>query len=262
MIFDCHSHTEFSSDSEMKLAEALAAKEKLGLGLVVTEHFDYDYVDSIHYKKMDFRFDAQKYWHDYEPCRNDRLRLGVEIGLTDTSREANEKFLHGAPFDLVIGSIHMIDMLDLYYPNFYQGKSKADAYGRYLCTMAQELRANSYIDVLGHIDYICRYAPYDDKDIAYGQIHEQIDEVLRAAVETDTVMELNTRRLGDRQAAEALLPIYQRYRELGGRYVTLGSDAHVAENIGMNFATALAMAEKAGLQPVTFCQRKLQLCKY
>ena len=37
MLFDNHSHTEFSSDSDMKLAEAMAAAEKLGLGLVLTE---------------------------------------------------------------------------------------------------------------------------------------------------------------------------------------------------------------------------------
>ena len=86
--------------------------------------------------------------------------------------------------------------------------------------------------------------------------------MLRTALETDTIMELNTRRLGDKEAAEKLLTIYQRYYALGGRYVSLGSDAHTAQNIGMNFQVALELAEAAKLQPVTFTQRKMLLSKY
>lgn len=43
MIFDSHSHTTFSADSEMKAADAIAMAEKAGVGLVFTEHLDLDY---------------------------------------------------------------------------------------------------------------------------------------------------------------------------------------------------------------------------
>ncbi len=261
MIFDNHSHTVFSSDSEMEAAAAIEAAARQGLGLVFTEHYDYDYVNTKHYKEMEFRFDAAEYWEKYLPYRGDGLCLGVEIGLSDTSGEANRRFLQGAPFDLVIGSIHIIDMLDLYYPDFYAGKSKEEAFGRYLAVMAGMLRENPYIDVLGHIDYICRYAVYEDKELAYGDFAEAIDQVLKAAVENDVVMELNTRRLGDSRAVQSLLPVYRRYRELGGRYITLGSDAHAAENVGMNFGAALELADELQLQTVTFRERKMEYCR-
>ena len=260
MLFDNHSHTEVSSDSDMKLLDAISAARKIGLGLVLTEHFDYDYIDSRHYKDMDFRFDPKEYWQQYGPYRDDTVQLGVEIGLSDTAREANEAFLQEAPFDLVIGSIHMIDLLDLYYPDFYQAKSKEESYTEYLQVMADMLRDNTYIDVLGHIDYICRYTPYDDQNIVYEEMPEAVDEVLRAVLDTGKVMELNTRRLGDRAAVAALMPIYRRYQELGGRYITLGSDAHAAENIGMNFHVALDMAEALKLRPVTFSRRRMKYC--
>ena len=41
MIFDSHSHTAFSADSEMKAADAIAMAEKAGVGLVFTEHLDF-----------------------------------------------------------------------------------------------------------------------------------------------------------------------------------------------------------------------------
>lgn len=261
MIFDNHSHTVFSSDSEMEAEAAIEAAARQGLGLVFTEHYDYDYINTKHYKEMQFRFDAAGYWEKYLPYRGDSLRLGVEIGLSETSGAANREFLQGAPFDLVIGSIHIIDMLDLYYPDFYEDKSQAEAFGRYLQVMAAMVRANPYIDVLGHIDYICRYAAYEDKELVYGDFADLVDEVLQAAIDCEAVMELNTRRLGDSRAVQALLPVYRRYRQLGGRYVSLGSDAHAPENIGMNFQAVLDMAEHLGLQPVTFAARKMACCR-
>ena len=38
MLFDSHSHTVFSADSEMPAEEALRAAKAKGLGLVFTEH--------------------------------------------------------------------------------------------------------------------------------------------------------------------------------------------------------------------------------
>lgn len=258
MLFDNHSHTKFSSDSEMKVEEAVKAAEGLGIGLVLTEHLDYDYIFCKNYNGKDFRFEPREYWAEYAPYRGESLRLGVEIGLTDTSRDFNMEFIQKAPFDLVIGSIHMLDGSDLYYPDFYEGKTKEAAYGQYLRTMAEMLRKNPEIDVLGHIDYMCRYAPYEDKNIDISDFRAEIDDVLKAVLETDTVMELNTRRLGDAKAVKHLVSIYKRYKELGGKYITLGSDAHVAENIGMNFGVALEIAKEIELIPVTFAERKMK----
>lgn len=258
MIYDCHSHTEFSSDSEMKAEDAIEAARKLGIGLIFTEHYDFDYKESKHYKEMDFLFDAKKYWESYEALRGEALLLGVEVGLTPGSIEANRKFINEVPFDQVIGSIHAIDKLDIYYPEYYEGKKKEQAYGHYLETMADMVKSNPYIDVLGHIDYISRYSPYEDKEIGYKEYHDLVDLVLMNVLDAGTVMELNTRRLDSKAVAESLLMIYARYKELGGQYVTIGSDAHKAENVGMNFKMAQDLVEFIGLKPVHFRERKIE----
>ena len=127
--------------------------------------------------------------------------------------------------------------------------------------MAENVRRyGAHIDVLGHIDYIARYAPYDNPEVSYGTFREDIDAILRAAIETDTVLELNTRRLGSRTACKELVPVYTRYRELGGRYVTLGSDAHTASAIATNFGAAEELAAMADLAIVTFAERRMVAC--
>ena len=114
--------------------------------------------------------------------------------------------------------------------------------------------------MLGHIDYIARTAPYENPELSYGAFADEIDAVLRAAVAQGVVLELNTRRLGSRRALKELAPIYARYHELGGRYVTLGSDAHGADAIGANFAAAEDFARAMGLSIVTFFARKMEFC--
>ena len=91
----------------------------------------------------------------------------------------------------------------------------------------------------------------------YGEFAAEFDEVLNAVLATDTVLELNTRRLNSRKVYQEMLTVYRRYRQLGGRCVTIGSDAHKAEDLGKNFAAAQELIRAVGLTAATFCEREL-----
>lgn len=251
MFFDSHLHTRFSADSEMTAPEALTAANKLGLGLVFTEHIDFSYPG-----ELDFVFSPEEYWAAYEPLRGDYLRLGVELGLVPGETEKARQFIARAPFDEVIGSIHLVDGRDLYDPSSYEGREQKEMYASYLRLMAKMVRENPYIDVLGHIDYIARYAPYERSELCYEDYPQEVDEVFRALIETDTVLEINTRRFNDAGAVKNLRVLYQRYQKMGGEYITVGSDAHQSEAIGAHFSLAKEMAESCGLTPITFQARQ------
>lgn len=253
MLFDSHSHTEFSADSEMKATDAIAAAKKAGVGLVFTEHLDLDYPGDL-----DFTFNPDAYWNAYEPYRSDTLRLGVEIGMQASTCLRSKEFSQLVPFDEVIGAQHMVHGKDIYYKSAYEGFDKKSFYHDYFQAMADNVKSHDFIDVLAHIDYIARYAPYENPEIEYNVFHDEIDEVLKAIIERDVVLELNTRRLGEKQALEELRPVFTRYKELGGCYITIGSDAHTPDAIAMHFDTAWDFAQALDLQVVTFVKRKMQ----
>ena len=258
MIFDSHMHTEVSADSAMKAEDALERAAKLGIGAVFTEHEDMDFPG-----EKDFTFSPEDYWKKYEALRGkgERLRLGVELGMQEDLAEKNHAFLLRAPFDQVIGSIHTLMGFDLYYETLYEGREKDEVYRLYLKTMAHCVRSHGeFIDILAHIDYIARYAAYLDTELTYAAYGEEIDEVLAALIETDTVLELNTRRFDAPQGKASLVPIFRRYRELGGREVTLGSDAHDACAVAFAFCEAQDLAESLGLRIVTFFARRKEYC--
>ena len=254
MLFDSHVHTRFSADSDMLAIDALDVAARQGIGLVFTEHIDFDYPGNL-----DFTFVPQEYWRTYETYRGHSLSLGAELGLAPGQAERGQAFLAQAPFDEVIGSVHLLAGKDLYNASSYEARSQQTVYTEYYAAMAALIRENAFIDVLGHIDYICRYAPYEQPGVHYELFREWIDAVLQALIDTDTVLELNTRRFGDRLAMKELVAVYQRYYELGGRYVTLGSDAHAPQAIGAFFGLAQDFAAACRLQPVTFRERQLTL---
>ena len=254
MIFDSHMHSKFSADSKMLATDAISKAQSLGLGIVFTEHFDYDLPGDI-----DFTFNAEDYWSEYKSLRSDKVRLGVEIGMEETARKPAADFIKRVPFDLVIGSIHLVDRLDIYYPEFYISKDKFTAYKKYFAAMIEEAEIGDF-DVLAHIDYICRAAPYEDPEIDYATFKDQINQVLNIIVERKKVLELNTRRLNTRRGLKELVPIYAQYKKLGSKYITIGSDAHRVEAVGNYFNLAVEFAREVDLKIVTFCERRLEIC--
>ena len=122
--------------------------------------------------------------------------------------------------------------------------------------MYRSVKAFDFIDSIGHIDYIARYAKYDDKEIYYKDYAGIIDEILKVLVEKDKCLELSTRRLKDEKAIQNIITIYKRFRELGGENVTIGSDAHITTDIGSNFNVAREIVQLCGLKAVYFRERK------
>lgn len=250
MLFDTHIHTCHSDDSDMAIETAISRAAELGLGLTITEHID------LAHPEPDVPLDVEQYLKDYAKYRSDTLLLGIEVGMRAECLEDNRHIINHYLFDFVLGSMHFVDNIEIYQETFYRSRTKRDTYRRYFEAMLECLKCYDFIDSLGHIDYIARYARYDDPELYYHEFSDWIDEILKIAVHNGKAMEINTRRLTSPEAAARLVPIYKRFYELGGQMVTIGSDAHKPENIGSNLHLAQDMAEACKLKVVYFKQRK------
>ena len=251
MLFDSHMHTRFSTDSKMDIKEAIAKGRELGIGITITEHMDILYPEP-----QAFIFDAAQYFAEYNQYRSDNVLLGIEIGMRSDCLEENCSLIEAYPFDYVIGSVHVIDSIDIYAPDFYHGKSKQEVYRQYFATMLQCVTCYDGIHSLGHIDYIARYARFADTEVYYSEFKEHIDEILIMLANKGKALEINTKRLGSKEAVEIIMPIYKRFYEVGGRLVTVGSDAHRVEEIGRGLDTGLEIAERSKLKVVYFKEGK------
>lgn len=248
LLFDTHIHTRFSTDSTMLIEEALSKAQQSGLGIVLTEHMDLAYPG----EPEAFVFNAEDYFAAYQPFRCQSVLLGVELGMRVDCLEDNRRLAAKYPFDFIIGSIHVVDDMDIYCAEFYQGKTKQAVYNQYLDAMIACMERYDFIHSLGHIDYIARYARFEDTELYYHEFQDRLDRVLTLVAEAGKALEINTRRLDSKERIEAVLPIYRRFAELGGQLVTIGSDAHKAADVGRRLEIGMEIAAACGLQAVRF----------
>jgi histidinol-phosphatase (PHP family) len=258
LMFDSHLHTKYSYDSTMTIEDAIKRAEKLSLGLIITDHMDILNEKSLdNTGKKGSVFDMEKYFEEYSPYRNDKLLLGVELGLIPNMVVLNKKLVNKFPLDYVLGSIHMVGKKGIGSENFFSGKSKKAVFEEYLECIIENLWHYNFIDSLGHIDFISRYAQYVDKEIRHKDYAVFLDEIFMLLNVNEIALEINAKRLEDKLAAQNMYHLYQRYKELGGKYVTLGSDSHTTEYIGRNIHIAEKLAESCELRIVYFKDRKL-----
>lgn len=266
IIADYHVHSDFSSDGLATMEQMIEKAIRLGLKkLCFTDHMDYDYPQVGNYS---FVFDIEEYQKKlarlkeiYRP--GIEILTGVELGLQPQVTDQMEALVKNNPFDFVIGSTHVVDRVDPYYPEFWEDISEEEGILRYFQAILENCRLFDGFQVCGHIDYIVRYIPTSvtykqilrsemitsqdrlQREEAYTKIYslysydkyaDLLDEILKTLLTQGKGIEVNTSGLRyGLKYAHPRTEILKRYRELGGELITIGSDAHSPEYLCYDF---------------------------
>lgn len=252
MIFDTHMHSEFSFDSKMKVSEILEAQRTQNIGISLTEHVDLDLPELP-------LIDMKKYFKFYEKYRSPSFLVGIELGMSKVNADKTLAFAdkYKTDLDIIIGSIHTLYSRDIFYLMDDIKLDKKKVYTDYLENILYCVKTFDFFDTLGHIDYISRYATYENKEVTLEEFKPLIEDIFKILIQKNKCLELNTRRLDKEEAFVNSLKIFTRYKDLGGQYVTIASDAHSQNAIGINFDKAIEIINLTGLTPVYFKNRKM-----
>ena len=258
MYWDTHMHCHFSGDSTADPeAMILAAIQKKLDGVCFTDHIDRDYPGPT-----PFSFDPDAYWTELSALREKyreqlSVHIGVELGLQPHLKESYASFTKSRPFDQVIASSHVVHGFDPYYPEFYEGKTEAEAYLEYFESILENLAVFEDFDVYGHIDYVVRYGPSKNRNYSYQKYKDVIDEILRTLIAKGKGIEINM--AGFKYGLSHPNPtedILKRYRELGGEILTTGADAHRPEHVAYDYAKLSGILNEAGFAYYTVFERR------
>ena len=255
-MFDYHMHSRVSFDGHASgLQMALAAK-KAGLKeICFTDHIDYDPLEQMGV----MAFDTDAYNNEYNDLEVPGLliRRGMEFGMTVDNREQFRQDLARRPLDFVLGSIHFVDDLDVYFPPFWEGKTVFQAERRYLETTLDCVKLHDDFDVLAHLTYIGKARHHiDPRSVPYGEHREIVEEILKTLVAKGKGLEINTSGM-DR--CGGFLPtedFVRRFRELGGEIVTIGTDSHDTDRVGQYSFEVCDMLKDIFGYVCTFAERK------
>lgn len=247
----------------MSVDDAVSTAASIGLGgIAITDHYDFDVPEGV----MTFQFDPAKQQEAISRAASDgslpkgfKVLRGIEIGVQPDCLEGMRKISESYRFDTVIASLHFIDGKDPYHGNYYLPYEYKKAYGHYLETFYECMCLFGNYDILGHFDYIARYAPYPETDILYSDFGEIIDAMLHKLAEEGKTFEINTKTYQMFRGREPHLDIaiLKRWKELGGEFVSLGSDAHDIKRIGENFQKFTPMLLEAGIRYTVYFQDRV-----
>jgi histidinol-phosphatase (PHP family) len=254
---DSHLHTLRSPDADAQLdAYCRLALERGIAELAITDHVDFDPAmpaygyASFADRERDVR-DAGARWAD----RGLAVRFGVEVTYERRYEDDIRGWLASHPHDFVIGSVHISAHSPYKAGNvarFVAGRPLGEVVEPYFREVTSAARSGLF-DTIGHLDFVKRYlVPHvlpDDLAAA----PELYEPMLAALVETGTALEVNASGL--RQLPRETYPsaaIVARYRDLGGRHVTIGSDAHRTEWFAYGLRQAYRHAAGAGFDSLAF----------
>ena len=272
-LIDCHTHTSFSFDSDAPLEEMYRQAERIGLAVyAVTDHSEHCSntpkeklaADAFDPWAGTFREDTETALRGVMLLRGRvdaspvKLLCGIELGQPLQNPEVAEEILRH-PYDMVIGSIHNISGEQDFYYLDYQAFSRAELdalLNRYFDEL-EAMVAWGKFDTLAHITYPFRYLAERGPRIAPADYDDRIEALLQKLAESGRALECNTsglrQAIGETMPAERYL---KRFRELGGEYVTIGSDAHTPADLGAGIAEGYELLRRAGFSYVTYYEQR------
>ncbi|MBQ9760168.1 MAG: histidinol-phosphatase HisJ family protein [Clostridia bacterium] len=265
-MFDSHIHTNHSVDSTQTIDEVCERAIQMGLlAVTISDHVD------VCFAKKHGTYDTMK--RCVEAVKGARKRYGDSIHILQGLELAEDQFdpalteriLSLCEYDVILGSVHTL-YVDGVEDSYSRVNWSADAmeigcvkafFTAYLNAL-RDMIDRADIDVLCHLTCPLRYINgkynrgLDENDFA-----DQIDAILKAIIQKGIALEVNTSGLA--ASEKGTLPseeIIRRYFGMGGRLITLGSDAHVPQNIAVGFDRVKNMLRSIGFTEYCYFEKR------
>ena len=256
--YDMHMHTVFSTDSETPMEALAEAAISRGIaGIAITDHYNPDYPNPVHRTGQP----TQAYHRAMEGLAEayaGRVEVlkGIEMGILpgDTMARCEAAALDYA-YDYILASFHATP--ERTFDDMARDPAcKVEAvFRQYYEQVLSCIKRFKDYDVLAHLNLVDRYAPYVPDDSLYGDL---VDEILHIAAADGKGLEVNTAswRYGMGERTTPTAAILRRFRELGGEYVTVGSDAHTPKWLGDHLDEGCQLLRDSGWKYCTVYRQR------
>lgn len=261
-ISDCHVHSDASYDGSDSVVMLCENAVRMGLHAVtITDHCEcnfypeYDLLDTVRRSLTETQKAAILFQNQLQ------IYHGIELGQATQNVAIAEKILSEFEFDFVLGSLHNIAGMPDFYEVDYTNINVERLLEQYFDQILEMIDLG-YFDSLAHLTYPLRYIRGEHNiQVGYEVYENHIDSVLHALIRKEKALELNASGLRQKIGTTMPCPIVvKRFRELGGQYVTLGSDAHRWADIGSGVETAMDIIKQSGFDEFTvYVNRKPHL---
>ncbi len=263
---DYHLHSDASHDGTGSLEEYCLRASAVGFReLGFANHMDF-HPSLPHAGKYDhesFLTEAEQTREKYPEIT---LRIGVEITYQPELEDLIRRALNALKLDYVLGSVHIVgdgcfcvtekEGAEKYFQDKF---SPLEVYGPYFEAVMGVVKSGLF-DALGHMDVIKKFAGAvgdQPESFEIREFYGPVRKILEGLIKRDMALEVNTAGLF--HPVEEIYPssfILKLYRELGGRRIVIGSDAHRPGELGRGLEEAVEMLSRLGFRELTLFQNR------
>ena len=234
---DYHIHSLYSHDSQSTVSAICQKAIELEIKEIgFADHVDFDpNVSGYNF------FDYNAYTLAINNVRsiygnNLIIRKGIEIDYQYCFENTLKKWIQDKDFDFMIGSVHYIN-----HEHIYQLTKKRNIktiIDNYVNEVLYSIRSRLF-DIIGHfaLDYILYLG---EKRRDESKFTSQASDVFQEMIANNMCLEINTKYL--RSIYAETLPsssLIKLYAENGGHLFSIGSDAHLIEEVGAGIKDVL-----------------------
>ena len=258
-LCDLHTHSINSFDAKNTVDEMCKSAVEQGLyAIAITDHCEapmiklgekceYGSFDRLIPKSVSETLRAKEQYADKL-----KVLCGIELGEPMHDKEATERALSYGASDFTLASVHNLrGMEDFYFIN-YSKISVNEILKLYFDELA-ETATFKHFDSLAHLTYPLRYIKAKTGYVPNLEpFADDIDNIFKILIENNKALEINVsglfKDLNTTLPDEALV---KRFKELGGKYITIGTDSHSTEFVGKGIQEGIEVAKKAGFTHYT-----------
>ncbi len=270
-LIDSHVHIDFDR-IESELEQYLREAESKNISeFTVTDHIIlpnipvYDYIikgGKVFLKDLSFlkcsltTMDIKRYVTTVKKKEASNVHLGAEIDYNEYCEDKIREFLEMHPFDIVLGSLHFLDgyciSRKMEMKSYSSKVPVLDIYKKYF-TELRKLAQSKIFDVLSHVDLVRKHS----EPVKFDDYSEEVSVLINDLLENDTGIEVNTSGYAFMNDSYPSTDFLALCKKKGLDKITIGSDAHKAENLGQNLEKAVEKLKHVGYDKIVkFKKRK------
>ena len=262
-VADMHTHSQGSHDSVCKVEDMCIAQIEKGTKMfAVTDHLDTaSFTADDDFSVITDTERTIKELNEKYKGKQDIL-FGIEIGEGFWVPEVCEKVTYMADYDVIIGSVHLVKYKDL--TKAYSGidfsklddETVAEYLDAYFDDMLTMIKSCDF-DILAHLTCPLRYIKGKfKKDVDMSRYDEKINKILKLIIKKGIALEVNTSSYGMLGDFMPDIDILKKYRDMRGYLITIGSDAHTANDASKYFDIALQAIKEAGFENIFYYKNR------
>ena len=247
--YDQHMHTHFSFDSEEEFENYLKLSNKF---VVTTEHLDFHNPITHFQNNYPDYFAYSKKIEDLNQLYSNRILKGIEVGYTQADSKSIKEHLSSQEYDIVLLSVHQNGQFD-FMEDAVLEHSLEETMEEYFQLMLKAVEGFSQANVLAHFEYGLRRYEVTVEDLR--KVEPLLKKIFNKSIENDLAFELNGKSMFKYNNAHLYEYGIDLYKSLGGKYFTVGSDAHVVQDYEYHFKEVFEVLKQHGINQLTVYQK-------